>query len=66
MCTISGGDVTDDVALIHWNLPVGFLLSEGQGSTFLSTAGGGLDTEKHWALKARYTQPQQVRWSHRR
>ena len=52
--TVFGGDVTDDIDLIHGNLPVGFLLTEAQRPALLPVAGVTLHTQEHGALDTQH------------
>ena len=48
--TLSSGDITDDVDLIHRDLPVGVLFSKAHRSGLVPLNVIRLDTQEDWAL----------------
>lgn len=53
--TVLGGDIADNVNVIHGKLPVGFLLAKTQSPALLPAAGMSLHTQKHRPLETHNT-----------
>lgn len=49
--TVSSGDITDNVNLIHGDLPVSLFLREAHGPRLVPLSGVTLNSQKHWALE---------------
>lgn len=50
--TVSSGDITDNVNLIHGDLPVSLFLSEAHGPRLVPLRWVTLNSQKHWTLKS--------------